>query len=62
MLDDSAVDVTFISSLIQIFEDYLEDYKVKVGRILSKLIDKPSMQLLFSQYKGTNIVIEYFMC
>lgn len=56
--EDSTVDITFINCLIQILEDYLEDYKVKVGKLITKLLDKPNMQLLLVKYKITNIAIE----
>ncbi len=47
-----------MEALLQALEDYDEEYKIRVAWIVSQLLDKPTMQQLFSQYKGTEITIE----
>jgi len=57
---ESASDIPFIQALLQALEDYDEEYKIRVAWILSQLLDKPSLQQIFSKYNGTLLTIEYF--
>ena len=58
-LSDSPVDETFLLYLLQVFEDFSDEYKFPAASIISRLLDKPTMQQLFVQHKGTSVTIEY---